>query len=408
MNIFISPTWVTKDTAVGWKNNIKLVAQFDRQWDRSWENKPQGAKIGDTAHVRLPQRFIVNEGQAFQQQAILNQTVPISINHQFQVGMGWSSADSALSVEEMQERYTQPTGRAIANKTDVVAGLEVYKTVYWSIGAPGVAITSDTTYTDGVAKLRNVGVPEELVAVIDPKSQSKLLAANQALFHPGNKISKYFSNGVFSGPALGIDEWAWDPNMPSHTTGTFTSSTPLVNGANQTGSSLVTDGWGTYTFKAGDSFTIAGVNSVNPVSYVDSGDLQQFTVTADLTGSTTATIAITPPIITSGQLQTVTASPADDAVITYLGATSASSGTLATTTSRQSLIFNPGAFAFVAVDLPANLAGANVKRMNDADARISMRWTEQYQFLSDQMPSRCELLCGIASIMPSLALRAWT
>jgi hypothetical protein len=408
VNTLITPTWVTKDTAVSWKNNIKLVAQFDRTWDRSWETKPQGAKIGDTANVRLPQRFVVNEGQAFQQQAILNQTAPISINHQAQIGMGWSSADSALSIEEVQERYTGPTGRSMANYADVVSGVEVYKTVYWTIGSPGTAITSDTTYTDGVAKLRNVGVPEELVAVIDPKSQSKLLAANFALFNPQGKISSYFNNGVFSGPALGVDEWAWDPNVPTHTTGTFTSSTPLVNGASQTGSSLITDGWGTYSFKAGDVFTVAGVNAVNPVSYVDTGDLQQFVVTADLSGSSTATISISPPIITSGQLQTVTASPANDAVITYLGATGVSSGTLATTTSRQSLIFNPGAFAFVIVDLPRDLPGANAKRIGDAQARISMRWVEQYAFMSDQLPSRCDMLFGVASIMPSLALRAWS
>lgn len=411
MNIFISPTFVTKDTAVNWMNHIKLVAQFDRTYDRAWENNPMGAKIGDTAHVRTPQRFIVNEGQAFQQQAILNQTVPISVNHQFQVGMGWSSSDSALSVEEVQDRYTKPAGKAMANKADVIAGLEVYKSVYWGIGAPGVAITGTTaqqTYTDGIAKLRAVGVPEDLVAVLDPVAQGKLVGSVYGQFNPQAKISRDYSNGVFSGPAFGVDEWAWDPNIPTHTTGTFTSSTPLVNGANQTGSSLITDGWGTYTFKEGDSFTIVGVNAVNPVSYVDTGLLQQFTVTATLAGSSTATISITPPIITSGQLQTVTASPANDAVITYLGATAVTTGTLAATASRQSLIFHPGAFAFVAVDLPANLPGANAKRVNDAEAKISLRWAEQWSLQTDQLPSRCDLLCGVAAIMPSMALRVWS
>lgn len=407
-NTFISPTWVTKDVAVAWKNHIKLVGNFDRQWDRTWENLPQGAKIGDTAQVRIPQRFVVTEGQAFQQQAILNQTVPISVNHQYQVGMGWSSADTALRVEEVQERYTMPAGRALASKADVQAGAEVYFSVYNAVGTPGTAITDDVTYTDGVAKLRNLGVPDELIAVLDPKSQSKLLAANFALFNPQNQISKYFRSGQFSGAALGIDEWFWDPLMPTHTTGTFTSSTPLVNLGGQTGSTLNIDGLGTYAFKKGDIFTLVGVNSVNPVSYTDTGDLQQFVITADLSGSSTAALPISPPIITSGQLQTVTASPANDTAVTFLGATGTVSATMAATASKQSLIFNPGAFAFVAVDLPANLPGANAKRVNDADVRISLRWTEQYQFMSDQLPSKVEMLVGCASIVPQFAFRAFS
>ena len=407
-NTIITPTWVSKDVAVAWKNNIKLIANFDRQWDRTWENLPQGAKIGDTAQVRLPQRFVVTEGQAFVQQAILNQTVPVSVNHQYQVGMGWSSADSALRVEEVQERYTMPAGRALASKADVQSGAEVYYTVYNSVGTPGTAITDDVTYTDGVAKLRNLGVPEELVAVLDPKSQSKLLAANFALFNPQAQISKYFRSGQFAGAALGVDEWFWDPLLPTHTTGTFTTATPIVSSAGQTGSTLAMSGLGTYAFKKGDIFTVAGVNSVNPVGYTDTGDLQQFVITADTAGTTTGTLPISPPIITSGQLQTVTASPANNAVVTFLGATGTVAATMAATASKQSLVFNPGAFAFVAADLPKNLPGANSRRVNDEQVRISLRWTEQYQFMSDQLPSKVEMLVGVAAIVPQFAFRCFS
>jgi len=394
--------------AVAWKNNIKLIANFDRQWDRTWENLPQGAKIGDTAQVRLPQRFVVTEGQAFVQQAILNQTVPVSVNHQYQVGMGWSSADSALRVEEVQERYTMPAGRALASKADVQSGAEVYYTVYNSVGTPGTAITDDVTYTDGVAKLRNLGVPEELVAVLDPKSQSKLLAANFALFNPQAQISKYFRSGQFAGAALGVDEWFWDPLLPTHTTGTFTTATPIVSSAGQTGSTLAMSGLGTYAFKKGDIFTVAGVNSVNPVGYTDTGDLQQFVITADTAGTTTGTLPISRPILTSGQPQTVTASPANNAVVTFLGATGTVAATMAATASKQSLVFNPGAFAFVAADLPKNLPGANSRRVNDEQVRISLRWTEQYQFMSDQLPSKVEMLVGVAAIVPQFAFRCFS
>jgi hypothetical protein len=408
MNTFLTPTWFTKDTAVGFKNNLKLIGQFDRSYDDVWANKPQNMQIGYTVQVRIEQRWIVSEGQALVVQPILNQSVPMTINHQFQIGCEWSSADDALAVEEVQSRYTKPAGKAQANKWDLVAGAEVFKQVYNSIGAPGTPITDDQVYTDAVAKMRNIGVPDDFVAVLDPKSQSRLLSANFALFNPQAQISKYFKSGQFSGPALGVDEWSWDPNMPLFTTGTFTTATPIVSSASQTGSTLAMSGMGTYAMVAGDVFTVAGVNSVNPLSYADTGDLQQFVLTANLAGTTTGTFSISPPIITSGPLQTVTVSPANNAVVSWLGATGTVSATMAAQTSKQSLMFNPAAFAFVMVDLPKDLAGAKSSRISDKATGISMRFVEQYAITTDQKPSRIDTMGGVAAILPAFALRAWS
>lgn len=408
-NTFITPTWVTKDVATFWKNNIRLVGQFDRQWDDSYRNRPGGAKIGYTVNVRLPQRFTVTEGQALVQQAILNQTTPITINHQQHVGMGWSSADATLAVEEVQERYTMPAGQSLANKVDVTAGAEVYQSVYFSIGNPGIANSSNKIYLDGVAKLQNVGVPAPFCAVLDPQSQAEILNANLAMFNPSGRIGEYFRSGLFGQDALGIADWYYDPNMPVHTTGTFTTATPIVSGANQTGSTLTTSGMGTYALKKGDVFTITtGPNAVNPVSYADTGFRQEFTLTADVSGTTTATLPISPSIITSGPLQTVTASPANSAPLLFKGATGTASATMAAQTSRQSLIFNEGAFAFVFADLVENLAGARTSMVRSREARISMRWAEQYNIQTDQNPSRVDIIYGVAPVLPYFALRVWS
>lgn len=410
MNTFITPTWVTKDVATFWKNSLRLLGQFDRQWDESFRNKPDGAQIGYTVQARIPQRFTVSEGQGLQPQAILNQTVPITINHQYHVDMGWSSAEATLEVEEVQKRYTMPAGEALANKWDTQAGLEVYKSVYFAIGAPGQRIQDNQTYLDGVALLQNVGVPTPICGVLDPRSQAAILGANVALFGP--RYQEYFKTGQFGEDALGVDEWYYDPNMPVHTTGTFTACTPTVNGANQTGSTLNTQAWasGATTLNAGDIFTIDGVNAVNPVSYADTGTLQQFVVTAttsDSSGNITA-LPISPSIITSGPLQTVTGSPATSAAITVLGATSNTNGTLATTKTRQSLLFNAGAFAFVMADLKENLAGARTAMARSKEAQVSMRWAEQYNIQTDQNPSRVDTIAGVAVVLPYFALRAFS
>lgn len=407
MNTLITPTWVTKDTALFWKNNIKLVGQFDRQWDESFKNKPEGAQIGDTVQVRLPQRWTVTEGQALQQQAILNQTTPITLNHQQNVAMGWSSVQQTLEIEEVQSRYTKPAGMALANKCDVVAGQEVYKSVYLATGSPGTPLSDNQTWADAVATLQNYGVPQPYVAVVDPKTQAAIVPANYALFNlPGNK--DIFQTGQFGSGALGVDEWFYDPNVPTHTTGTFTASTWAVNAASQTGSTLAVDGAGTYALVAGDEFYIDGVYGVNPLSYVSTGELQKFTLTAAVSGSSSATLSISPSIITSGQLQTVTASPADNAAITFIGSTGSVGGTMAAQASRQSLLFNPAAFGFCMADLASDLAGARVARARDKDAKISMRWVEQYNIQTDQNPRRVDVIYGVAPIEPYFAMRCWS
>lgn len=408
-NTLITPTFVTKDTAVQFKNQLKLIGQFNREYNDAFSgDNSMESKIGYVIQVRKEQRWIPQEGQQLVVQPILNQTTPITVNHQFHIGMAWSSADDKLLVEEVQSRYTRPAGKSLANKWDVVAGLEVYKQVYNSIGTPGTPITSDELYTDAVAKMRALGVPDEFVAVVEPKAMSKLLAANMALFGNRSKHDRDYENGEFSGPALGIDGWYWDPNMPVHTTGTFTSSTPVASSANQTGSSLAISGMGTYALKAGDVFTVDGVFASNSISFADSGELQQFTLLADVAGSSTATLSISPSIITSGSLQTVTNSPANNAALSFLGATGTVNATMAATRSKQSLMFNPKAFAFVMVDLPNQLPGAEVRRVSDKEAGVSLRWAEQYNIATDQLPRRVDTLGGVACVEPAFALRAWS
>lgn len=408
MNTLITPNWVTTDTATGFLDSTKLIGRFDRQWDDSFVNKPEGAQIGNTVQVRIEQRWLATEGQALQQQAILNQTVPISINHQINIGMGWSTAQDTLEVEEVQSRYSKPAGKRIAARWDRIAGAEVYKSVSFSVGTPGSTITSNATWQDAVALLQEQAVPDDYMAVVSPSQQAALTSSNFTLFNPGQQISEYFKSGKFGGMALGVKEWFFDPLLPMHTTGTFTSSTPIVVSAGGTGSTLATSGWGTFAFKQGDVFTIDGVYATNPLEQdLNMGRLMQFSMSADLAGSSTATLAFTPAIVTSGPLQNVTGSPAASAAITFMGSTGTVSATMAATVSRQNLIFNPAAFAFVMVDLKRKLAGAETGYTSDKETRVKMRWAEQYNIQTDQEPSRIDTIGGIAPILPYFAVRAW-
>lgn len=83
---------------------------------------------------------------------------------------------------------------------------------------------------------------------------------------------------------------------------------------------------GASTVKAGDCFTIAGVNAVHHITKQDTGQLKTFRVINIITGAGgTGTMQISPPLI-SGQgatvaeltYQNVTATPANGAAVTFL------------------------------------------------------------------------------------------
>src|SRR5690606_23931884 len=147
-NTIITPNWVSTDVAMFWDNNKKLLNLTEPTYGDEWKNKPDGAQIGYTVQQRIPQRFRVKRGQALQQQPILNQTVPIALTDQLQVAMGWSSADDAIEIEEVQTRYNKPAGEALAAECDRFLGSQIYKSVYFSIGTPGQRISDNETWND--------------------------------------------------------------------------------------------------------------------------------------------------------------------------------------------------------------------------------------------------------------------
>ena len=409
-NTLATPSWTTKEVARGFINKLVFLANVNRTYDDQYEIA--GAKVGNTVNARLPQRFTVTDGQALQLQNLYDQTVPISLTNQKNVAFGYSSQQATTELDNIRARYVNPGSEALANAAEVLAFNAVYTDIYSSVGTPGTTPSATLTYLQAGVKLTDLSTPlRGRVAVLDPLAMSTLANTTSSLFNPTAVISENYEEGMFGRKQLGVDKWLQDPINPVHTTGTFTASTPLINGADQTGSTISTDGWasGAATLNKGDIFTIAGVNSVNPLSYSSTGRLQQFVVTATTSDSSgaMATLPISPSIITSDQLQTVDASPANNAVITVLGTTDAAGGTLATTTSPQSFVYLPDAFAFVLAALMKPGAGAESTTVRSKSLGFSIRMVEQYQIGTDQNPSRLDIRIGAATIQARLASRVW-
>ena len=406
-NTLVTPEWVTFETAMYFVNSLRGVAQFNREY--SDEYTQAGAKVGDTVKVRLPQQFEASSGEALTIQNLLDRTVNVILNRRRHVGFGWGSAEATTDLDDIRNRYVMPAAETLANAYDRVSLGDVYKAVYNSVGALGTTPATTLLYSQAKVKILDLAGPDVGVcAVLEPLAQATIANQTSTVFHPARQIAENWTRGQFANDQLGIDKWFTDQNIPRFTSGAATgASTPLVNGAGQTGSSLITDGWGSGTadLVEGDIITVAGVYSLNPLSKESTGRLQQFTLTADVsdtTGDLTATIS--PSIITSGALQNVSNSPANNAVVTFWAM--AAGGTQAATVSPQNLIFHPEAFASVMADLVMPNGGARATRVSSKMLNVAMRYVEQFQITTDQNLNRLDILFGSAPIQERMATRA--
>lgn len=407
-NTILTPTWYTKRVSAYWMNSLRFARNVDRSYDDQYQQA--GAKVGFTVNARLPQRFIPTFGQALQVQSILNQSTPITLTDQIQIAFAWSSASATMEIEEAKTRYAMPAAESLANAVDGTGLARVWKTVNRSVGVPGTTSTSNLTYLQAVARLRLAGVPEAYVAVLGEMSTITLTNANVTVFNPQNAISEQFRKGEFTRNSLGVESWNHDQNVSRYTTGSFTSCTPLVDGANQTGSSILTKAFasGATSLKLGDIVSFAGVYEVNPISYVSTGQLMQFTLTADVSDTSGAvTLPITPSLIPSGQLQNVTNSPADNAKVYVQGSTiTTGAGTMTATLTSQSLLYNKAAFALVLADLEEPQDGATASVVRSKELNLSIRMVKQYNSQTDFTATRFDILQGWATVRPEYAVRS--
>ena len=405
-NTIATPDWTLKEFGRGYENNLRFAGNISRQYSKEFIQA--GAKVGNSVNYKLPPRFTVSDGQALDVQAINDQTVPIALTNQKHIDMSWSAWEETTEIQSARS-YTERASAILASVVDNLAFETCYPSVYHSIGTPGTTPTTNLVYLQAGRKLDDAAAPSDRrKAVLDSEQMIELVNANRTLFHPQSALSEGFRKGMFSRDVLNVDEWYSSQTRATFTTGSATTaSTPLVDGASQTGSTININGWGSgaTNLKKGDVITIAGVYSVNPETYKSTGRLQQFVITADTSDSSgaTATLPISPSIITSGPLQTVSASPANDAVVTYWAM--AAGGTQAATASPTGLLFLPEAFAGVTADLALPNGGARARRVQSKVRGIALRMVEQYDIQTDQNVTRIDTIVGFKTIRPEWACR---
>lgn len=403
-NSLLTISMITRKAIQLFRNSNAFIKMIDRQYDSSYAI--EGAKIGATLRIRLPNDYTIRTGQTAVVQNTTENQVSLTLATQVGVDVSFSSSERALSLDDFADRVLAPMINNLAGAVavDVMSGVENIPNLVHNVDGSNNTITpTATTWLQAGAVLDRFSAPrDERNIIIDPLTMARTVASLTGLFNPQEKVSRQYTKGLIFADTLGFD-WAMDQDVRTHTSGGFATGT--VNGtANQTGSTIAVTAI-TYALTAGDIITFAGVYSVNRVQKQSTGQLMQFVVTANVAAAGTA-IPIYPalqPQVAGVNVayQTVTASPAAGAVIAaVINGTGQGAGP---ETYRKNFGFHPTAATLATADLQLP-TGAVLACHREAFDGVSIRCIDDYLTATDQWLTRTDILYGYVWPRPEWAV----
>ena len=399
-NSILTIDMITRKALEILENNLVLTRNVNRAYDDSFA--VEGAKIGSTLRIRLPDRALVTDGAALQVQDDNEQFTTLTVSSQKHIGVNFTTAELTMQLDDFAERVLKPRISQLAASIDADVA-NSFKNIYQSVGSPGITPATSLVLLQAQQKLNEAAaVMSPRYATVNPAANAGLVEGMKGLFNPTDTISKQFKNGMMGMGVLGFDEINMSQSIKQFTTGTRNATGTVSASVTTEGSNtIVLAGVGNaLTIKAGDVFTVAGVFSVNPQTRESTGSLQQFVVLADTTSSAggVATVTVSPAMYTSSHaLATVSSLPVATAVTTFVGA--------ANSQYPQNLVYHKDAITFATADLlmPQGVDMASRQVHNG----ISMRIVRQYDINNDRLPCRIDVLYGYSVIRPQMGVRLW-
>ena len=399
-NSILTIDMITRKALEILENNLVLTRNVNRQYDDSFA--VEGAKIGSTLRIRLPDRALVTDGAALQVQDDNEQYTTLSVASQKHIGVNFTSAELTMQLDDFAERVLKPRISQLASSIDADVA-NAYKTIGNTVGTPGTTPSTSLVLLQAQQKLNeNAAVMSPRYATVNPAANAGLVEGMKGLFNPTDTVSKQFRNGMMGTGVLGFDEVNMSQSIKAHTCGSrdaTAATTVKTTVATQGQATIVlTQGSVVTTIAAGDVFTVADCYAVNPQTRETTGSLFQFVALSAATavaGDWTVTVA---PIYTSAHaLATVDSFPTAAKTVTFVGT--------ASTQYAQNLVYHKDAITFATADLllPQGVDMAARAVHNG----ISLRVVRQYDINNDRMPCRIDVLYGYSTIRPQMAVRMW-
>lgn len=377
-----------------------------------------------TISVKRPPEFITNSGAALAEQDILTGSATVAVNQYKNVHVSVGDLERVQSFNDlMASSVMKSAASALAHDIDAFLAektLEFSTTAFQVPGTPAFdAIQSPAQFNKVHTALMENGVPNsDLNAVIDFESAELIRGSLIGGNIQGTNRTALERTRV---PLLSEIDVYGTQQVPVYTTGTRTASGAVtVSGANQsvtyrssntTMSQNLTltggvpgAGW---TYKRGDTFTIANVNAYDPRAKRSTGKLRRFVVLADATadGAGAVTLSISPAIIVptgdtgkDAPYATVNAVPANGAAVTFDGA--------ASTALTVRSAFHKSAIALVSAQLAAPFEG-RYSFATDPETGVSIRYWRGSDIATGKHIHRWDMIYGATVVDRRLGARVY-
>ena len=399
-NSLLTIDMITRKSLAILENNLVLSRNINRQYDDSFA--VEGAKIGSSLRIRLPDRVLVTDGAALQTQDDNEQYTTLTVSTQKHVGINFTSAELSMQLDDFADRVLKPRISQLASSIDADVA-NVFASVGNSVGTPGTTPATALVMLQAQQKMNEAAAPmSPRYLTVNPAANAALVNGLSGFFNPSDSISRQFKSGMMGENVLGYEEVNMSQSIKSFTVGSRTATGGTTSAAVTTEGATtisITGAGASGTVKAGDVFTLSSRHAVNPQTRESTGSLFQFVALADvaLNGSGAGTITVAPIYSAAHPLATVLSLPATSSAVTFLGA--------ASTTYPQNIAYHKDAFTLATADLILPQGVDMASRANHNG--ISMRIVRQYDINNDRMPCRVDVLYGYAAIRPQLACRVW-
>jgi hypothetical protein len=334
------------------------------------------------------------------------------VQEYFTVATEWSNIQEALELDQLNE-IIAPMAKRIVTDVEVDFATYMQRNASLRYGTHGTAVDAWSDIAGAGALMDSIGIPmsEEKYYLMNPFTTTTLASAQSGLSAGDSLVRTAWERAQISRQFGGVMA------LTATALGTFTSSTGADRAGTLTASPTatyvaakdtmtqslaVTAFQASMVVKAGELVTIAGVNRLNLSTkqpMLDAtGAAVPWTgvVTADVTlgASGEGTLVVAGPAIfeANGQYNTVTAAPANGAVITIVSATA--------TTYQPNLFFTKQAFGIGSVKLPKLYSTDTIATTSDG---MSIRVSKYADGDANTQKVRFDFLPAYATFNPFFA-----
>src|SRR5712671_3510847 len=113
-NSLLTIDMVTREAVRLFKNSNLFIMNMDTQYDGAFA--VDGAKIGSSLRVRLPNDYIVTDGPAMQLQATNEQYTTLTVTSQKNVAVPFTTSERTMSIDDYSEIVLAPMINNLAGK----------------------------------------------------------------------------------------------------------------------------------------------------------------------------------------------------------------------------------------------------------------------------------------------------